>query len=98
MAAPFLIVLAMGVLYTSYGELPLVQAVLRGVAAVAAGMMLAMGLKMAMVARIRNVLCIVGIAAFVAVAVLRLPLLAVLLALAPAGVLLAWWWRRGEAA
>jgi len=53
---------------------------------------------MALVARIRNVLCVVAIVAFSAVALLRLPLLAVLLLLAPAGVALAWWWRRGEAA
>jgi chromate transporter len=95
MFAPFLIILAMGVFYTSYGNLPLVQSVLRGVAAVAAGMLVAMGLKMAMVARIRNVLCLVGIAAFVAVAVLRFPLVQVLLALAPAGIALAWWRERG---
>ncbi len=98
MVAPFVIVLCLGVLYTSYGELPLVQSVLRGIGAVAAGMMLAMGLRMALVARIRNVLCVVAIVAFSAVALLRLPLLAVLLLLAPAGVALAWWWRRGEAA
>lgn len=97
MVAPFLIILAMGVLYTSYGNLPLVQSVLRGVAAVAAGMMVSMGLKMAMVARIRNILCLVGIATFAAVALLRLPLVQVLLALAPAGVVLAWWWQRSAA-
>ena len=83
--------LAMGALYTSHGELPAVQSVLRGVAAVAAGMMLSMGLKMAMVARIRNVLALVGIVAFVAVALIRIPLVQVLLVLAPAGVALAWW-------
>ncbi len=94
MVAPFLIMLAMGMLYTSYGNLPLVQSVLRGVAAVAAGMMVSMGLKMAMVARIRNILCVVGVAAFAAVAVLRFPLVQVLLVLAPAGVVLAWWWHR----
>ncbi len=94
MVAPFLIILVMGMLYTSYGNLPAVQSVLRGVAAVAAGMMLSMGLKMALVARIRNILCLVGIAAFVAVALLRLPLVQVLLVLAPAGIALAWWWQR----
>ena len=94
MVAPFLIILAMGMLYTSYGNLPAVQSVLRGVAAVAAGMMVSMGLKMALVARIRNILCLVGIAAFVAVALLRLPLVQVLLVLAPAGIALAWGWQR----
>jgi chromate transporter len=94
MVAPFLIILAMGMLYTSYGNLPAVQSVLRGVAAVAAGMMVSMGLKMALVARIRNILCLVGIVAFVAVALLRLPLVQVLLVLAPAGIALAWWWQR----
>ncbi len=94
MVAPFLIILVMGMLYTSYGNLPAVQSVLRGVAAVAAGMMVSMGLKMALVARIRNILCLVGIAAFVAVALLRLPLVQVLLVLAPAGIALAWWWQR----
>lgn len=94
MVAPFLIVLSLGALYTSFGELPLVQSVLRGVAAVAAGMMVTMGLKMALVARIRNLLVLVGIAAFAAVAMLRLPLVQVLLVLAPAGVALAWWRQR----
>ena len=91
MVAPFLIVIAMGALYTSYGELPAVQSMLRGVAAVAAGMLLSMGLKMAMVARIRNVLALVGIVAFVAVALIRIPLVQVLQVLAPSGVALAWW-------
>jgi chromate transporter len=94
MVAPFLIIMAMGMLYTSYGNISAVQAVLRGVAAVAAGMMVSMALKMAMVARIRNVLCVVGIAAFAAVAVMRIPLVQVLLVLAPCGVALAWWWQR----
>ena len=43
---PFLLMIALGLLYRSYGALPLVQHALSGMSAVAAGLVLATGLKM----------------------------------------------------
>ena len=47
MGAPVIIIIALGALYGRFGELPAIQAMLRGVASVAAGLILATGLKMA---------------------------------------------------
>lgn len=91
---PVAIVLSLGALYTRFGDAPAVDALLRGVAAAAAGFVIATGLKMA--APLGRGPRVVGflLASFAAVAILRWPLVPVLLALAPPGVLAAW---RGRA-
>jgi chromate transporter len=93
MLAPMMIVLALGLAYLHYGELPAIQAMLRGISAVGAGLILAAGLKMLFEYR-RQALA-VGIVAliFVAVALLRLPMLPVVALLLPAGILVARWRR-----
>ena len=53
MAAPFFVVLALGALYTEYGHLPAVSALFRGISAAAAGLVVAMGIKMATSRRLR---------------------------------------------
>src|ERR1700690_4009433 len=45
-AGPFLIMIAVGFAYQTYGSLPLVEQALSGMSAVAAGLVLATGLKM----------------------------------------------------
>jgi chromate transporter len=82
---PLLIVLAMAVLYTGAADLPQLQGALRGMGAVTAGLIVATGLKL-FPALQRNPLG-VGLSAvlvaltFVAIALLRIPLLWVLLGL-----------------
>ena len=89
--APLLIVLALGLAYLRYGELTAIQAMLRGISAVGAGLILAAGLKMLWEYR-RQPLAIVLVAcAFGAVAILRLPMLPVVALLLPAGIAIAWW-------
>jgi len=90
LSLPFCIVLALGAFYTRFGQLPGIDGVLRGIGAAAAGLMIAMGVRMAM--PLLPALRAVGFMAvtFVAIAIMRLPLVPVLLVLAPLGVLLSW--------
>ena len=91
MAAPFVIVLALGALYTQYGHLPAVSALFRGVSAAAAGLVVAMGLKMAASRRLRSAMALFAVATFAGIAFMRLPLVVVLLVVAPLGVAAAFW-------
>jgi len=91
-SAPFLMMLALGALYTRYGELPAVSAVFRGVSASAAGLILAVGIKMAASRRLRSAMALLfTVATFAGIAILRLPLLPLLLLAAPASVAAAFW-------
>jgi chromate transporter len=93
--APLVLVLALAASYNRLADVPLVAGALRGMGAVAAGLMLAMGLKMLGTLR-RNVMgvaicAVLGVATFIAVAVLRLPLAWVVIGLGLAGWGLAGW-------
>lgn len=87
---PFVLMVAVGMLYSSYGTLPLVQQALSGMSAVAAGLVLATGFKMAGSLRrhwrpwLFTALSLAGVGA------LRWPLLAVVGALAPFAIAAAW--------
>jgi chromate transporter len=92
---PVAIVLTLGVLYARYGDAEALQRVLAGVAAAAAGLILAIVVKMLQpLLREGAAALAVAAAAFVAVGVLRLPLPWVLVVLAPISIALAWWTRR----
>lgn len=94
LAVPLLIVLALGVLYTRFGTDPQLAGALRGMAAVSAGMIAATGIKLA-AALARHplplwlTLPLVALGVL-AVAVLRLPLVYVLLVLGGLGCTLTW--------
>jgi chromate transporter len=90
MAVPFAIVVALGALYTSYGDVPAVESTIRGVSAVAAGLLVAMALKMARTGLTRWSAVIVAAAAFGGIALARFPLLAVLAVVAPLSVAAVW--------
>lgn len=85
--APSLIVILLGMLYRHYGGSPMLRNALSGMAAVAAGLVVAMAIKMArtLPATWRNVL-FAGLM-FAGVALMHWPLLAVLLVLAPLAIL-----------
>lgn len=89
MLAPLLIVLALGLAYLRYGELAPIRAMLRGISAVGAGLILAAGLKMLWEYRGRWLAASLVALTFVAVALLRLPLLWVVSALVPLGIVIA---------
>lgn len=91
MCAPFVIVLVLGALFTHYGDLPAIAAAFRGISAAAAGLVVAMGLKMAASPRLRSPMAAFAIAAFVGVALVRLPLGIFLLVAVPASVAGAAW-------
>jgi chromate transporter len=90
MGCPFVVVIAMGVLYQHYGALPQVQRALLGMGIVAAAMLLATAMKFsaALPRRVRPWLF--GVLAFAGVGLFRWPLLWVLGGLAPLAVGLAW--------
>jgi len=94
MAAPFAIVLGLGVLYTQYGDLPEVASAFRGISAAAAGFIVAMGLKMAASRRLRSAMAVFGVITFISIALVRLPLGVFLLVAAPASVAVAFWRRK----
>ena len=87
---PFLIMITLGLLYRSYGTLPLVQHALSGMSAVAAGLVLATGLKMAGSLKRHWRPWLFTALALAGVGALRWPLLAVVGALAPFAIAAAW--------
>jgi chromate transporter len=91
---PLVVVLALAVLYSRFGQLPGIDAFLRGLGAAAGGLVLATGLKMAapLLATSRGLGFL--LVTFAAVALLRWPLVPVLFTLAPVSVLAAWIRRR----
>lgn len=91
MTAPFFIILALGSLYTEYGHFPQVAALFRGISAAAAGLVVAMGLKMAASRRLRSAMALFAAISFVGIALLRLPLVVFLLGAAPLSVAAALW-------
>lgn len=89
---PFAIMVVLGAIYSRYGEIAAIQNGLTGVAAAAAGLILAMAAKMAEPLIRRRAFVPIGVAAvaFLTVAIAELPLLLVLAVLAPVSVALAW--------
>lgn len=93
---PLAVVLAMTLLYQSVQELAMAQGALRGMGAVAAGLILGTALKM-IAGLAGNVMgplacALTGLAGFVAFAVLGVPLIAVVLVVG--GVAMAWAYHR----
>lgn len=91
---PLLVVLIIALLYAHYADHPGVIGALRGMGAVAAGLVVATGLRLATAIR-KNALgvalsCAIGVLGFTAVALLRWPLVYVLLGLGGAACVLAY--------
>ncbi|WP_424812174.1 chromate transporter [Roseococcus sp. YIM B11640] len=88
-AGPMTLLAAIASLYDAYGQLPLVRAILTGIAAAAAGMVMGTAVKMATRLKPSLALWLIGLAALL-LAVLRVPMPYVLLTLAPLGLYFAW--------
>ena len=87
-AAPTVIVLAPAVVYGHYEDNPYVTHLVGGLAAAAAGLLCAVSVKMLLPLRKRALSLVVVAVCFVAIAVLRWPLLPVMLTLAPVSIVL----------
>ena len=90
MCGPFLLMIGIGFLFQHYGSLPLVKQALSGMSAVAAGLVLATGFKMATSLKRHWRRWLFLALALVGAGALRWPLLAVVGGLAPFAVALAW--------
>jgi chromate transporter len=86
---PMTLLAAVASLYDAYGQLPLVRAILTGIAAAAAGMVMGTAMKMATRLRPTLPLFLIGLTAL-AMAALRVRMPYVLLSLAPFGLYFAW--------
>ncbi len=87
---PFLLMICAGLLYSRYGTLPLIQQALEGMSAVAAGLVIATGLKMLRSLNRHWRPLLFTALALAGVGALRWPLLAVVGALAPFAIVAAW--------
>jgi chromate transporter len=93
---PVILMILAGILYRRYGELPELRGVLSGLAAAAAGLLIATSLQMIR-AMVKNRLTaghIVAVVTFGAAGVLRMPLLWVMAVVIPISIAFAWWERR----
>lgn len=86
---PWTVGFVLGGLLLSYAHTALLQGILRGIAAVAAGLIIATGIRLLLPHRDRPVALAVAAFAFIGLAVLRLHLLVVVLALVPLSIALA---------
>ncbi|MBS7811947.1 chromate transporter [Roseococcus pinisoli] len=86
---PMVLLAAVASLYDTYGQLPLVRAILTGIAAAAAGMVMGTAVKMVTKLRPSRTLLCIGLAAFT-LAALKVRMPYVLLMLAPLGLIAAW--------
>jgi chromate transporter len=90
LSGPFVVVIAVGTLYRTLLGIPGFQAAMAGVAAVAVGMLLRLGIVFARRVKRRVVPGLIMLATFLAVGILNWPLVAVVLALAPLSIAAAW--------
>jgi chromate transporter len=88
--APAAIVITLAIFYDRYGQIPVVDRVLGGISAAAPGLVLAMGLQMARVfGRVPRAM-LFAVLSFVATGLLQLPIVPVILVLAPLSIATAW--------
>lgn len=95
---PFLIALCLAYAYGVWGQLEIVQNMLRGIAAVGAGLLIATALKMAKNVVERRIYLPFAALMLLAVVVLRWPLPPLLLGLLALTAPLAWWRARSKSA
>lgn len=86
---PFLVIVTLGAIYLSYGHLPIVREAFTGIAAAAAGLIMATATKMARALRWSWWNAAIAATVFIAIAWFRLPLIWLLVAVAPVAVALA---------
>jgi chromate transporter len=90
LAAPTTVAIALAAIYGRYQDDPIVRGLFTGLAAAAAGLVLAVAAKIARPLWGRPYAIGVALIVFVMIAVLRLPLLWTMLVMAPVSVFVAW--------
>lgn len=90
LAPTFVIVIIMAILYQRYGDIPAVHGAVRGITPVAAGLVIATATKLFQAQKRKLSVGVFGGAAFLAVTVFHLPLLAVVGILIPLSFLATW--------
>lgn len=88
--APSLIVISLGAVYDRFQHDPHIQHFFAGLAAAAAGLLISMAIKITLPLRRKLPLMGIVVAGFVAIAILRWPLLTTMLVLTPLSVLVTW--------
>ena len=88
---PLGIFVVLGALYSVFGQVTFIHGILSGISAAAAGFIITVGVRLTRPHRGRPASFVFGLAAFVAMGILRFPLLDVMLALAPLSVAFSWW-------
>lgn len=91
-AAPTAIVIGLGVIYERFQSDTHIAHMFAGLAAAAAGLLISTAVKMAMPLRRKPIGIFIAIIFFVAIALLRLPLLPTMLVLVPISILITWRW------
>jgi chromate transporter len=93
LGAPVALMIVCGALYSRYSDVAWLRGCLAGLGAAAAGLLISMAMKLAFpLLRARRIPALVfALIAFVAVALLRLPLYGVVVSLAPVSVAVFWW-------
>jgi len=92
---PFFLMVAIGALYAQYGDVDVLRRVLGGIAAAAAGLLIATTVKMATpLFKELGPAPLIAILTVFGIGVMRWPLVAVLAVLVPLSIALAWWSRR----
>jgi chromate transporter len=89
-AVPCVIVVGLGIVYDHFFRHPVVARVFAGLGAAAAGLLIAVSIKIAAPLRTRPASAVMAVICLVVIAVFRFPLLPSMLVLAPASVLVAW--------
>lgn len=95
--APVLIVMLLGWMHSQYGNRPEIQAMLRGVSPVVAGLIFSTATKMAMGPRLRSWMAVFPLLSFGAVVLAKLPLATVLGVGLPLAIAAAWYRERRAA-
>jgi chromate transporter len=90
-----LLIIALGALYVRYGQFAWAQGILSGLTPAAAGLIVAVAARIAepMIRRAQLVPILIGLVIFIAIGVLRLPLLAVLAVAIPISIAFTAWRR-----
>ena len=86
---PWTVGFALGAVYLHYTHIPVVQNVMRGVAAVGAGLIIGTGIRLLLPHRGRKMALLFAAVAFAGLALVKLPLLPLALVLVPISVLTA---------
>ncbi|WP_315837001.1 chromate transporter [Bradyrhizobium prioriisuperbiae] len=89
-AAPTMIVIMLGMVYDRFQNDPRLQHLFAGLAAAAAGLLVATAIKIALPIRKRPVAIVMATLCFIAVAVFRLPLLPTMVTLAVLSIFATW--------